>query len=1195
MNLAGRDQRLTLGVLAGWQFYRTATNLSYLAPVFRGIRQAALDFGCNLLLGCGLGPSASPTDPHRPAWPFVSPEHDFVPISSENTDGLIIAAPLHSNARSAYVQGLIAAGHPVIFIGSGEKGPSIIANNRQGIFDALQHLKDHGHKRIAFIAGSLDDMQGDTGDRLRAYHSGCEHFGLDQDQRLIAYGRHVYDGGYLAMREFLDNGVEFTAVLASNDESALGAMKALDEAGKKIPQDIAIIGFDNRLEGAVNEPGLSSIHVPLFSLGYRAAELLINHIQGTVSLDGQMYVETRLVVRESCGCNRQEFPTYRENGLQGSPIFGNRTQDLSLERVIATAVTNQAKNLTEERCLAYSQDLTKAFIDGTQSGNNAYFRQTLTEILHATDTSGDDPHIWQIALSHLSDWCETTHKNNPECTSTSRNMISEGWLIVSHQMQRHHSRYVIDERWNTSRLSLLTARLLTALDETQIYEILAKYLPTMNITTAVLALFAGEVGDREEWCTLRNILAGDQPLIRNRSQEFPPQGLFEADAPYHLTLIPVVDPSGQSGFMIFDSEHLDLYGAIVQQLGGALNTARLYRQATEGRRLAEEANQMKNRFLSTISHELRTPLNLILGLSGILINESDEEKSLLPESVQKDIERIHAYAQHLGGLIGDVLDLATNTAGQLRLNMELIDLSETLQLVAESGAQLTADKGLAWKASLPEKGPWVWGDRTRLRQVVLNLVNNAVKFTSYGEIRLEVDTKDETTTVRVYDTGLGIPPEEQQTIFSEFRRSERSIELGYPGLGLGLSICKMLIEIHGGQIGLESSGVIGDGSCFYFTLPSVEPPPERQLGVDPPAIKQSVLMLTTRDNTSKRLRELLVHRGVNVQAVLMERASEWLSSMAKSPPDAIILDVSIQSDSGWAALRGIKNSHLGRGIPIMFYSASPDGEGILNLDYLTKPIELSDLTQAFDHVRLMFDADQPLRSILVVDDEPNTLEMHARIVQSQSASYQVFKAQDGYQALKILKAQKVDVVLLDLQMPVLDGFRVLETMRTDKRLREIPVIVITGKILSEEDMARLNQGVATVLSKGMFSSDEIIFHIGQSLERKRKLSQDAQRLVRQAMAYIHDNYTEQISRREIAQQVNISEDYLTFCFRQELGITPIKYLQRFRVNQAKFLLKASQKSITEIAFAVGFSDSGYFSRIFHRETGDSPEEFRLSR
>jgi CheY-like chemotaxis protein len=526
--------------------------------------------------------------------------------------------------------------------------------------------------------------------------------------------------------------------------------------------------------------------------------------------------------------------------------------------------------------------------------------------------------------------------------------------------------------------------------------------------------------------------------------------------------------------------------------------------------------------------------------------------------------------------------------------MELINLGEMLKLVADSGSQLTTDKGLLWKTDIPQSGPYVWGDRTRLRQVLLNLVNNAVKFTTYGSVSLVVESGDGIVTIRVCDTGLGIPPEEQSVIFNEFRRSERSISLGYPGLGLGLTISKMLVEIHNGKIGLESTGIEGEGSCFYFILPMAGQPPEQELSkFNALQLKPSVLILATRDNTIKQICNLLRHRGIEVKIVTMDKPSEWMSSLSKSPPDAIILDVSIQSNSGWNVLREIKNSHLARGIPIMFYSSKTEGDGLLNLDYITKPIELSDLTQAFDHVRLMFESDQAVRTILIVDDDPNTLEVHSRIVKSQSSSYRVLQAQDGFKALNLLKHEKVDTVLLDLQMPIMDGFGVLEEMRADKKLCDIPVIVVTGKVLTEEDMARLNQGVAIVLNKGMFSRAETATHISNVLEQKRKLNQEAKKLVRQVMSFIHEHYSEQISRRDFAQYVNISEDYLTFCFRQELGISPIKYLQRFRINQAKLLLKASLKSITEIAFEVGFLDSGYFSRIFHRETGVSPGDYRI--
>ncbi len=299
-----------MGVLAGWQFYRTATNLSYLLPVFGGINRAAQEMGCNLLVGCGMGASASPSDPPRPAWPSAAADVDFVPIGPANTDGLLIFTPLHSGERSAFIQNLVKTGHPILFIGTGEDGPTLAADNRGGIFEAMAHLVGHGHQRIAFIAGSSDDLSGDTGERLAAYQAAVELYNLPSDPRLVTWGRHVYDGGYLAMQQILNTAVQFSAVLASNDESALGAMQALKDAGRSIPQDVAVIGFDNRQEGSVQTSSLTSVHVPLSRLGYQAVHLLLQQIEARTDHSTRQFktvsrVATRLIVRQSCGCQRK--------------------------------------------------------------------------------------------------------------------------------------------------------------------------------------------------------------------------------------------------------------------------------------------------------------------------------------------------------------------------------------------------------------------------------------------------------------------------------------------------------------------------------------------------------------------------------------------------------------------------------------------------------------------------------------------------------------------------------------------------------------------------------------------------------------------------------------------------------------------------------------------------------------------------
>jgi YesN/AraC family two-component response regulator len=179
-------------------------------------------------------------------------------------------------------------------------------------------------------------------------------------------------------------------------------------------------------------------------------------------------------------------------------------------------------------------------------------------------------------------------------------------------------------------------------------------------------------------------------------------------------------------------------------------------------------------------------------------------------------------------------------------------------------------------------------------------------------------------------------------------------------------------------------------------------------------------------------------------------------------------------------------------------------------------------------------------------------------------------------------------------MPELDGFGVLEAMREKDGMRNIPVIVLTGQILTEKEMAQLNHGVAIVLEKGMFSVEETLQHIDAALGRKRKLGSAAQRLVRQAMAYLHEHYAEEISREALAEQLRISGDYLTLCFRAEIGMTFVTYLNRYRVNQAKILLSESEMSITKVAASVGFADSAYFSRVFRQHVGMSPDAYRRS-
>ncbi len=228
--------------------------------------------------------------------------------------------------------------------------------------------------------------------------------------------------------------------------------------------------------------------------------------------------------------------------------------------------------------------------------------------------------------------------------------------------------------------------------------------------------------------------------------------------------------------------------------------------------------------------------------------------------------------------------------------------------------------------------------------------------------------------------------------------------------------------------------------------------------------------------------------------------------------------------------------------------------------------------------------------MLIVDDDPGILDMHSRLV--ERSGRQAITARNGREALTMIEDQIPDLILLDLQMPEMDGFEVLDELRARESTREIPVIILTARLLSDVDLDRCNRGVATILSKGLFSAEETLGHMEAALARQHTLNRATQQLIRKAMAHIHAKYTGPLSREDIAEHVGISADYLTDCFRQELGITPSTYIRRYRIRRACELLQGTNQSITQIALAVGFSEGAHFTRTFQREMGTTPRAYR---
>ncbi len=1247
-------KRPTIGLLAGWQAY-SGTLHRFLDYVFRGVRAAARLRDCTLLIGCGVNTPFSQTVDGRPAWPINLPGVDYVPIGPWNTDGLVIASPL-SEQGNTYFHRLFEQGFPIVFAGDHLEGPSVTVDNEGGIMQAVAHLAAHGHQNIAFVSG-YDTIGSDSEARLNGYREGLAQHGLPYDPDLVTSGLHAPGPGYEATCELLRRGKPFTAIIASNDDSAVGVLEALRASGKIVPQDIAVIGFDDRPEARAQIPLLTTVHHPMFELGSASFELLYQIMKGEAPRDTQVRIPTHLVIRETCGCLPGEASShsnsdgvYQSTSASSSNAISITTPSTSiahgeipanLERVAQAMAENTFKEMqrlsrSEVDYLCYR--LLDAFILSLKHGNTADFHHAVQQILEHVAWEGDDLYAWQSAITVLKemypDMLDTLPYTLP--AAQMENMLHQARIAISEVSRGQYSRLLVRQAAVASDIGRMTANFFAAHDEAQVFQILKESLASLGIMNAVVMDFLPDRADpigssRVRW---PDPVQPVPPVFDTKS--FPPPGLYPDDRAHQLSLLPLVGLEGQTGYVVFEASDMSSLGTITQQLTSALRSVNLYRQidearvlaedarqlaeqarhtaeearcmeeearrsaekarqsAEEARLLAEDANQMKSRFLSIVSHELRTPLNLIFGLSNIMLEESkvtDGEQCLVD---RKDLERVYIGAQHLESLIRDVLDLARTDIGQLKLTYEPLNLNEVLNAVANIGEHLSRDKELVWQTEISPTLPLVRGDRTRLRQVILNLINNAIKFTIRGSVTLTAQAENGHITISVRDTGLGIPQDEQMAIFDEFHQSKRTTARGFGGLGLGLAICKRLVEMHNGQIAVSSAGGEGSGSTFSVCLPVIEeaaPDSASCASVAGPR----VLLLVNEEPAAIVLEKHLARQGFQIDTHVLETSEDWTAWLNAAPPDRIILDRDTAGRHGWEIMKAVSENPATHGTPILFYTLDQENDhgALLDLNYLTKPLQTSDLAEALVSRGL---ADELAnrgsgRPILIVDDDPAILDLHTRTVQALSSSYRILQASNGREALERIYEERPVLVLLDLMMPELDGFGVLDAMQQDERLRGITVIVLTSQALTEEDMMRLNGSAAAVLGKGMFTRQETLAHITAALSRKRRPGLESQRVVTKAMAFIHQNYVEPITRGEIAAHVGLSERHLTRCFNQEMGITPMTYLNRFRVRQAKMMLQQGEKCITDIAMQVGFSTSGYFARVFKDEVGMTPRAY----
>jgi signal transduction histidine kinase/DNA-binding response OmpR family regulator len=489
------------------------------------------------------------------------------------------------------------------------------------------------------------------------------------------------------------------------------------------------------------------------------------------------------------------------------------------------------------------------------------------------------------------------------------------------------------------------------------------------------------------------------------------------------------------------------------------------------------ASQHKSEFLANMSHELRTPLNAIIGFSEVLAERMFGD---LNEKQEEYLRDILTSGQHLLALINDILDLSKVEAGQMELELGTFSLPEALENGLTMIRERAGNHGIALSLDVDPAVDLIEADERKVKQIVFNLLSNAVKFTpDGGEVDVSARIVDGVLTLAVRDTGIGIAPEDQAQVFEEFRQVGQSTRR-QEGTGLGLALVRRFVELHGGQVTLESE--VGVGSTFAFTLPAAVARDEGRGAIDdeplatglssfpdspsPLAPRPSPLVLVVEDDPASVSLLKLHLAAADFEVAVAHDGATGLELARQLRPVCIVLDIVLPVLDGWDVLVRAREDPALRSTPIVVVSMLDErGKGFAlgAADYLLKPISADALLAT---IRRLARPPRRAATLLAVDDDPLAIELIRLALQPEG--YTILTASGGAEAIELARQDLPDLIILDLLMPDVNGFAVVEALRSDPRTAEIPIVVLTSKTMTAEEKDRLNGRISHLAGKSSF-------------------------------------------------------------------------------------------------------------------------------
>jgi len=1106
---------------------------------------------------------------------------------------------------------------PIVSIGRRpmEGIPCIQSGGYEGMRKAIVHLIEvHGRRRIAFVKGLPNYRPHD--ERYEAYVDVLAEYDLPFEPARVAVPRDAAeadrpDWGQVALRRLLDEqNADIDALVTNDDRYAHNLLPELQTRGIRVPDDTALVSFDDEEGSDCLNPPLTTVPIPIYQVGRKAAETLLAKMEGQEVPDQAIDVPSdRLIVRQSCGCLGRNVAQV----VAGAEARTGATESLEVSlagqrKSIVAEMVRAAEDSVAGLAPGWAERLLDSFVAAlttpTDEEAPARFLSTLDEILRRVMAAEGDIEVWEHVLFTLRRQL-LPYLSIDEAGTLSRERVEDLWLqaqgVVAEVEQRAQAYRDLQAERRRRILNEIGTALATNFDLNDLTDILARELPRLGISRGYLSLYENPQPYRypqsaPEYSRLVLAYDHENPAGASRvelepggrrfpSRQLVPEGILPQQGPYNLVVHALYFQNEQIGFAVFGAGARDgaTYELLRTQISSTLKGALLLQEAQRARLLAEKADRIKTRLLANVSHELRTPLNIIMGYCRDALGTPDPYGTTPPQALLDDLEHIHSSAEHQLRVVNDLLDLSRAEIDELDIYLELLDPRPLFQDAFDCIAHSVAEPTISWKLQLPERLPLIQADPVRLRQVLLNLLSNAHKFTDQGEIVLGAQVEPPHLHLWVQDTGEGISPDMQERIFEPFvtmERAGRRLE----GIGLGLSITRRLVALHRGSMKLESQP--GHGSTFhvYLPLPNLA---DKTVPATAPT-QPVVLLISAMDQPPAEIVELSQRQELAIQKL---RATDDLDAeILNVRPAVLAWDLTGASSGDWAMVRRLCNHPRLSQLPFILYGQVESGEQSLGLtSVLVKPADEPTLLSFISALS----AKEMTGPILIVDDDPAARQSYQDMIAQGLPGYPVLAVNDGAAALKAMADQIPGLVLLDLMMPIMDGFDTLDRMRADPRTLAVPVVILTSKVLNLDDIKRIERHTRVVVqSKGVLVDAEIVATLHRSVFGAESLPPQTSALVKRAVAYMHQNYTRPLARWEIAEAIGVSENYFSRLFKQELGLSPWDFLNRFRVSQAKELLRCTSGSVKRIAGQVGFKDPKYFSRVFHKLTSLSPSEFR---